>query len=605
MKLKPPTVWDFIQSALPKKFVKLIFWVVGIVMVIWGTVKAVWWVGRTSWRRPSLPAFYVPAIAGMVQWGWRWGWLAGLVCVAGYSVFWVQKVVNDGSARGPRQILRGLWRWWKLRKRLPDVMADTGLTSRTAKAVAPTSNWRITSRGVICRVNIGAISKAEDSLFKAVADMQSGLHVDRLRPVKVSSGLVDLHMEYGFHLRRLIGLEHIPQASHPEKVSVGITEFGGPLEFFWRYSILTGGVTGSGKSSFIWAYIAGLIIQGIPFRLRIVDPDGVAFAMFAHLPDGSVILKVYETRYRELGLVKEAGRRGGAAAAQATDEAISAAGAFWKSVRDDLKARLDEMGRQQVFTWNPSATHPLDLTVVDELLPMADQLVRLGVNHPFARLSLAGRKAAYAGIAATQYGLADTLGPYRNLTPQKMCFKTETWQMTDSILGPGSEALGAKCSALSLTLDQGVGWTRIDGIGLVAGRVAYVSPDQAQILATGQLPDLTLETVTDTPRAVYHHHDSSSTVAPECGHPGRLLYVGSTEREVRVRTAEHIRKGTGGAPDPLFDAGRTTEEWYPDQDQGFLEEWRQITRWQPPYNVQGTSHGGQRGRQRDTEEIPF
>ena len=434
--------------------------------------------------------------------------------------------------------------------------------------------------------------------------MQSGMHLDRLRPVKVSSGLVDLHMEYGFHLRRLIGLEHLPMPSDPEKVAVGVTEFGGPLEFFWRYSVLTGGVTGSGKSSFIWAYIAGLILQGVPFRLRIVDPDGVAFAMFAHLPNGSVILRVYETGYRELGLVRDAGRRGGAAAAAAADEAITAAGSFWRGVRDDLKARLDAMGRQQLWTWNPSAQHPLDLTVVDELLPFAKQLAEQGVAHPLARLSLAGRKGAYAGIAATQYGLADTLGPYRDLTPQKLCFKTSTPQMTDTILGPGSEQLGAKCSALDLMLDRGVCWTRIDGVGLVAGRVAFVTNDQALVLATGQLPDLTAQTISDTPRAVYHHHDSSSTIAEECGHPGRLLYVGSTKREVRIRTQEHIRDRTGGTPDPLFDADRTVSEWWPDQDQGFLEEWRQIQRWQPPYNTQGTQHGGQRGR-RAEEEIPF
>lgn len=604
MKIKPPTVWDFIQSLLPPKVVKFIFACIGIAMTIWGFGKLIWWVVRTSYRRPSLPAFYIPAIAGMAQWGWRWGWLAGVPVVMGYAVFWVQRVVNDGSARGARQILRGLWRWWKLQRRIPTVLVDVGITSRSEKAIPPVTNWRITGRGVIARVNIGAISKSEEALFKAVADMQSGMHLDRLRPVKVSSGLVDLHMEYGFHLRRLIGLESVPLASDPEKVSVGVTEFGGPLEFSWRYSILTGGVTGSGKSSFIWAYIAGLLIAGVPFRLRIVDPDGVAFAMFAHLPDGSVILRVYETRYRELGLVAQARRRGGAAAAEAADEAISAAGSFWRSVRDDLKARLDDMGRRQIWTWNPTAAHPLDLTVVDELLPLAKQIADQGVAHPLARLSLAGRKAAYAGIAATQYGLADTLGPYRDLTPQKVCFKTATPQMTDTILGPGSEALGAKCSALDLMLDRGVCYTRIDGVGLTAGRVAFVSEEQAQILATGQLPDLTSGTTISTePRAVYHVHDSSGEIG-ECGFPGRLLYVGSTKREVDRRIAEHIRKGTGGTTDPAFDRSRVHSEWWPDQDQGYLEEWRQITRWQPPYNDQGTDHGGRRG-QREEEEVPF
>ena len=602
-KLKPPTVWDFIQSALPKGLVKFIFWAIGIVMVVWAIGKLIWLTIRTSYRRPSLPAFYVPAIAATVQWGWRWGLAAGLACVIGYSVFWVHRVVNDGSARGVRQILRGLWRWWKLRRRIPAVLAETGIVSRTEKAIPPVANWRITSRGVIARVNIGAISKSEEHLFKAVADMQSGMHLDRLRPEKISSGIVDLHMEYGFHLRKLIGLEHVPMPSHPEKVAVGVTEFGGPLEFAWRYSILVGGVTGSGKSSFIWAYIAGLLLAGVPFRLRIVDPDGVVFAMFAHLPDGSIILRTYEKRYRELGLVKEAGRRGGASAAAAADEAISAAGSFWRTVRDDLKARLDQMGRQQVFTWNPSATHPLDLTVVDELLPFAKQMAEQGVAHPMARLSLAGRKAAFAGVAATQYGLADTLGPYRDLTPQKACFKTSTPQMTDTILGPGSEALGAKCSALDLMLDRGVCWTRLDGIGLAAGRVAFVTEDQAQVLATGQIPDLTAATVSDTPRAVYHVHDSSAEIG-ECGMPGRLLYVGSTKREPKVRLAEHERKGTGGTTDAAYDPERFHSEWWPDQDQGFLEEWRQITRWQPPYNDQGTNHAGRRG-QRQAEEIPF
>jgi hypothetical protein len=152
-------------------------------------------------------------------------------------------------------------------------------------------------------------------------------------------------------------------------------------------------------------------------------------------------------------------------------------------------------------------------------------------------------------------------------------------------------------------LDRGVCWTRIDGVGLVAGRVAFVSEDQAQILATGQLPDLTLGTVSATPRAVYHVHDSSGEIG-ECGMPGRLLYVGSTKRDVDVRISEHERKGTGGTTDPAYDRGRVHSEWWPDQDQGYLEEWRQITRWQPPYNDQGTAHGGRRA-ERQEEEIPF
>jgi hypothetical protein len=600
-----PTAWDYAQTFLGRRTVQRLFLAVG---VVWGSWKLLRFVARN----PARLFFVLVFIAGLFAWGWRWALAAAIIVDLLWGTYRFQSFLERSRVTGWKQILRALWRIWRVKRKFPEAAGLTGLHQRADRgATMRLGHYRGTPRGLVVAAYSGSIGMAERKVFDKVDDLKAALYVDRIRAKPVSSGIVDLHFEYGQHLRGLVGLDAIPLASDPDKFSWGITELGGPLELTWWLSILTGGVTGSGKSGGTWAKLAGLMLAGVPFTVRVVDQDGIEFQVF-RMATGSPIVRTYESNLERLGLEGGQQRRGrGRAAAAAAADQRDQQGAFWADVTRDLQTRMDAIPPGQRF-WNigpgTSEVNGLDITLVDELLPFVPQLRSDPFGHATGALNIRGRKPRMVGWYNTQNALAEALGPWRDLVAQRECYRTTSPHMTDTILGSGATQLGARAHELEQGIDDGVCYVRDKGSTYISGRSAWVNDDQTVTISQGQLPDLSLA-VTEDPRWVYHLHagPDAKTPLPEetgvCGHPGRLLYIGSAT-DVQRRQGEHIRdKGHREPWGQYIDPNRTVADVWPDQTSGFTEEYRQIHRWEDylPYNESGTRRAGRRERER----VPF
>jgi predicted GIY-YIG superfamily endonuclease len=179
----------------------------------------------------------------------------------------------------------------------------------------------------------------------------------------------------------------------------------------------------------------------------------------------------------------------------------------------------------------PDATNPLVVLLLDETLPLTD-LLKKGTDSPLGRVAYTGAAAAYVVWANTQVAQVDSIGRFRDLIPQRICFATPNPQVTDSVLGQGAEASGAKCSEIRTA---GVGYSHSEG-DVVARkfRGAMVTDDETKLIAMGKLPAAVMEmaemetTAKRGETALYRHFDAE----------GRLLYVGITNNYAR-RSGEH------------------------------------------------------------------
>ena len=609
---RPPTFVDVLQTFVKPRTLKRLALAIGL---LFGLFKLVVFIGRNPARLIATCVF----LGATVAWGWRWGAVLAVLAANLWGYYRFQSFLARSDLITRKQIAVALWRVFRLKRRMPKELAKVGLSLKKHEPTTAMTlgDWRGTQRGITVRAYSGSIGLAERKVFDKVDDLRAALYVDRLRAKVISSGTLDLHLEYGQHLRRIIGLEDVPQASHPDKISFGITELGGPLELFWYLSILLGGVTGSGKSGGIWALLAALLEQGIPFTVRIVDQDGIEFQVFRMAQD-SPIVRVYEDNLERLGLTGDPRRGQGGRGARAADaDARDARGEFWTQILTDLQRRMRLIPPGQRF-WNilpgGDPVNGLDVTIVDELIPFVPQLQALKTDHASSQLNIRGRKPRMVGWYATQNALAEVLGPWRDLVAQRVAYRTTSRFMTDSILGPGATELGAKAHELEPGVDNGVCYLRDTGGGFISGRSAWIPDEDMVTIAQGQLPPRreTGSAALVEPRWVYHlhHGPDAEFVVPEwaaetgvCGHPGRLLYIGSSNN-VERRVGEHVRDHGHREPwGRYIDRNRTHADVWPDQTSGLTEEYIQIHRWEDhlPYNESGT----RRQRRGGDEEVPF
>lgn len=609
---RPPTFVDVLQTFISARWLRRIALVVGL---IWALFRLTIYIGRHPARLLATCAF----LGATYAWGWKYGIVMALIVFNLWGGYLFQSFVARSELTGWRQVVRACWRmsgWRGVRRRMARAMAKpkVGLSEKAndTDTAMTLGQWRGTARGLTVRAFPGSIGLEERKVLDRVDALRSALYMDRLRAVPISSGVVDLHLEYGYHLRQIIGLEHIVPVDDPDLFSFGVTEHGGPLALRYRLPILWGGVTESGKSSGIWAGLAGLMIAGVPLRVRVVDQDGAEFGVFSLYEDSPILIR-YETDWDRLGLNQVAPGRRTRGQAAANDDAADEQGRFWRELARDLQGRYHLL-RPGQRTWNiqDTPTGALDLLIVDELLPFVDQIKRQRTNHPTSQRNTRGRRAAMPAWYGTQIALSDVLSGWREGIPQRVCYRTNTPQMTDTILGSGSSQLGAKAHELDPSSDRGVCYVRDRGANYIAGRTAYVSDAQTHDLAQGILPPLGPQhSAVDAPHWVYHlhHGPGARTVRPDwvseigvCGHPGRLLYVGRSD-DVRRRTNEHLRDHGHREPwGQYIDRDLTVAEVFPNLTLASTEEARQIRRWEDhlPYNEAGTS------RQRNQREgVPF
>ena len=505
-------------------------------------------------RHLAVVATIVMFIAGWIEFGSPIAAVFTAVLVP--ALIWAAKIGlawRIGEASTLRAVLRGMSRLRSVKKDWSHVMAEIGMTAKGGRVVPHTRN-QVLQNGVRMTVVMGAISKNSNALTKKGGDIASGFFCSRALVKKLSPSLAVLTLQWGEHLRQVYRLRDLPEPSGAKRVVFGVSEEGKPAELAYNLSVLAGGLSGSGKSSFAWSVIAGYLAAGIPIRVRVLDPSGVEFAEFKKHKDSPILMDYCS------GVDPKPVER------------------FFDRLNADMDRRLAHVEQTGIREHVPTVEEPMDITIIDEILPIASELKKGSTEHPISKVAYLGRKAGFVAIALTQISQVDTLGRARDVFPQRVSFRTQNRYLTDAVLGDNAESDGARCSQLDMEHDRGVGYIASPDVqGYQAFRSAWVSDKETALISQGRLPDTSSLSAVDglelLPTSVYEMRDRFNA----------LLYVGIavTGRE-EERWAEH-KLHQWWWPEV---ADMRTVELLPNRALARTEEARRILKYQPRHNTQ-------------------
>jgi hypothetical protein len=339
-----------------------------------------------------------------------------------------------------------------------------GLACRTGKLLGPETGEPPPLRQVrgdghgtfTATVKCGEIGVPVFAVEKQTAALAEVIGCREVVVNQVRPGVARLAIHWRDPIGRALPLADLPISTSPGHVAYGIRQDGSVATVNATQSILIGGLTRKGKSNLVWALLADLLRQGIYVDLYVSDPKGGVELdqLEAQLDiDGPRLLRVRQY-------------------AKTAAETGMHARQYW----------MKQNGARKIA---PDETNPLVVTILDETLPLTD-ILKKGTDSPLGRVAYTGAAAAYVVWANTQVAQVDAIGRFRDLVPQRICFATPNPQVTDSVLGAGSESLGAYCSDIR---EPGVGYSHSEGDKVARKfRAAMVTDDETQLIAQGMLP---------------------------------------------------------------------------------------------------------------------
>lgn len=442
-----------------------------------------------------------------------WAIALGAVVPASFAAGYVRIMMMAGGVSTVRKTLTGLGRMRKIRARWDQVMYQLKVVGRGDGQIPALTNVRPSERGVTADVVTGTISYDAADLVKLERKLASGFFCDRVTIKALSPSMATISWEWGHHLRKILHAWDIPEmpqvADKPALAAFGMQADGTPAYIQSNLSVLVGGLSGGGKSSTIWAILNALQAV-VPIRVRIVDPSGVEFAEAERALGKGVICEYI------------------------SDTSAKKMEEFYDNISIDFDARLAKVAAAGVRWHKPTKEEPLDVLVIDEILPLAKQLKNDPQEHIVGRILFLGRKAGFMCIAASQAGQVDVLGRIRDLFPQRICHRTKSRYVTDAFLGDGAETDGARCSQLDTVQDVGIFYIARQGeAGYTAGRSAFITNRDIKRIVQGLKPIPTpMSGLHDKPTSLYAMYDID----------GALLYVGIAEAtRLEERWKEHAR----------------------------------------------------------------
>lgn len=479
-------------------------------------------------------------------------WEAGGLIVWSYALVLLARVAitaRAGTARGLIAILTGHVKKLRLQRQWPRFAAIAGLKTNAdgPGEIAPLGRVRITQHGLRAEVHHGAIGADLRALTKAAGSVGVQFNASRTRTEAIQGATSRslLILDWGHHLRQVWSLSDLflkVCVEHPPAdgmVPFGIDEDGHPACFKWNLSKLLGALTRAGKSSTIWAYLAGLIWLGIPLQLWVFDPKRIEFAEMRRAKEelgANGIVREYINDLPEM-----------------TGPASHDVGGVWYRLTEEIdrRGRLVEQLGVRELTPAMLIQHGLTLIVVivDEFLPLASDIAKWGNNHPIARIGIMGGAIGMELLLATQAGQIDATGRVRDLVPERFGLALPNVASTNAVLGDGADADGARCSELSLEHDKGVGYKTAGGDrrGFTPCRAVFVSDAETVDIARGRMPALALPGVAadreNRATILYGHQFNREWTNPEDGvtwAPGTWAYVGVTSRALQARWEEHL-----------------------------------------------------------------
>lgn len=337
-------------------------------------------------------------------------------------------------------------------------------------------------------------------------------------------------------------------------------------------STLIGGESESGKSNLVWYLLSQLNQHQIPYRLWVIDPAGGV--ELSDLEQG----KCPQTR-QYVDRVKD----------------IPQLVANFRKSMDTRLQKIKERGTRRHF---PTPEEPVEICIIDELLLCKRELKDGDASSPLGEVLTAGRKALHIVIACSQLGEKLAIGQIRDLFPQRICLKTRSQDITDTVLGSNATADGANCHRIS---QPGEGYVFTDSSNMFE---KFYAPLVRETLAVAQGGTTVPTTPPPSSRAqqlrtrrkgrTFLYQFYPDTLSGQPAHPNhpnyqRPIYIGITHNP-RQRFKKHEKEWPQVYWSQI-DHRRTKIQAYPTWQQAKDMETQLIDYYQPILNVQERSAG--------------
>lgn len=463
-------------------------------------------------------------------------------------------------------------RLWYLRKQWPHICEANNLSTPKTKVYPDLRDMTVTANGDI-RANMFPEKLALDpkKFLGNAATVARSVKAKELRVKRFNNDGIELTFMFSDPLARIVtanDLDIVPlprNSDDPIQATYGTRYDSAPASVPVHLPLLIGGGSGGGKSSIMWAVLGCLIHLKVPVDLYVSDPKG-------------------GMEMRELG--EHVGEQFGTFRVRAYADTDKAAMEMIKTANSAMACRQRALKAVGARKHVPTRENPLVIVIIDELL--ADPaMLKNATTGDLGNLLSQGRAAGYIVMAGTQLAHAETLGAVRNLFPNRICVRTETPDITDTILGKSSEARGALCSEIPEKM-RGVGYSRDERGDLAKFRAVWVTNADRERIALGQAP-AGMDVIQSSPLkewAVYLRY------YPD----GQLAYVGKTERDVITRDQEHAINPQHADWWAMLDRSQDETLWFKTEAEMLAQEKFLIETRRPIHNVQHNTRNPARGQ---------
>jgi Helicase HerA, central domain len=554
----------------------------------------------------SIRHWYLSGPFGLFIWLWtrlHSAILAGVFTVLTLS-FAISLTVLVGLAAVPGgqiiPLVVNFFRRRRVRARWLDVCEDVGLTSRRGNRPCPRGTVTITATGVRVIAYPGRIGKTYADVLKMADALAASFGA---RDVRVSKGRTQTRLDR-FHKRqghsspaiavvdidwsdvfsKTLSLTDLP-GSPVGRCVIGLGEDNEPVTIGLDTSLLIGGVTGSGKSNLVWTILAKLLIDGIHFRVSVIDPAGgvelsaldPAYGGIAH------VTPEHDEEYEDgKGNVKTRHIKEFVHYIEGSENAEL----LIKKMKDRMRARLASMKAKGVRKHVATEEEPMEVLLIDEFLLLAS--VKKAGDSDLGQLIAVGRKAGFIVICITQVAQVDVMERLRDLFRQRICLQMKNRESVEAVLG--DDALNDGAMANKIGENPGVGYVYVnEQQGYRKFKAPYVTDEEVKMIGAGIVPDYLVEKQNlsevldgDEITALYRWYglewNKDRTVV--INHD-RLLYGGITNDLMR-RTSQH----EDGKPH-WEDIRRNTVEWFGTRQEAIDKENEMIDVEDPLWNIAG------------------
>ncbi|MFI6454216.1 FtsK/SpoIIIE domain-containing protein [Streptosporangium amethystogenes] len=431
-----------------------------------------------------------PAIVTIAVWVWRLGvglvrmvWRHPLVCslVGGVSASvavagWYLTVVIVGALVCAVSTWAGLWPgagmrvlvwpavgWlrlvWVYRRRWRAVVSVAGLGRVVRGRTYLPDLVGVSSDRWCDRVTVRMLDGQSDEEFaSAQANLAHGFGAVGCRISSPRPGWVTLTVPRRDALARVVPARPIPRYPQVATVDVGMDEAGRPYRLKVHGThVLIAGATGSGKGSWLWSVVRGLLPAACEgwVELWALDPKRM------ELSYGRALFDRYAATAEDC--------------AELLEQAVE--------VMQERADRYVGVRRSH----EPTTRDPFILVIVDEIAFLTayqnDKGLKLRITAALATLTTQGRAVGIGVMAALQDPRKDVL-TIRNLFPDRIALCLDEPGQVDMVLGDGARDRGALADQIARdpsnpSVGAGVAYVRLEnGPDPVRVRAAYVSDEE-------------------------------------------------------------------------------------------------------------------------------